>query len=72
MKDKNKTKAQLIDELIEMRQRVFELKSSESERTGEFAKSEARYRQLVENPLIGVWQADTKGRFVLSTNAWLR
>jgi len=64
MKDKNKTKVQLIDELLKMRQRVSELERSESERTKDLAKSGSHYRQLVENPLVGVWQADIKGRFV--------
>ncbi len=41
-----------------------ELEGMVEERTAELAKSEARYRQMVENPLVGVWQADIKGRFV--------
>ncbi|MCK5724504.1 MAG: PAS domain S-box protein, partial [Gammaproteobacteria bacterium] len=41
-----------------------ELERMVEERTAELAKSEARYRQMVENPLVGVWQADIKGRFV--------
>ncbi|GIX47810.1 MAG: hypothetical protein KatS3mg131_2021 [Candidatus Tectimicrobiota bacterium] len=28
------------------------------------ADSEARYRQLVENPLVGAWEADLEGRYV--------
>jgi hypothetical protein len=32
MKDKDKTKAQLINELIELRQRVAELEASEAKR----------------------------------------
>jgi len=30
----------------------------------QLAESEARYRQLVESPLVGIWQADAQGRFV--------
>jgi PAS domain S-box-containing protein len=41
-----------------------ELEGMVEERTAELAKSEARYRQMVENPLVGVWQTDIKGRFV--------
>ncbi len=41
-----------------------ELERMVEERTADLAKSEARYRQMVENPLVGVWQTDIKGRFV--------
>ena len=68
MKDEDKTKEQLIQELEKSRRRVSELESSESEHTRQLAKSEPLYRQLVENPLVGVWQADTKGHFVYINN----
>jgi len=45
-----------------------ELEGMVEERTADLAKSEARYRQMVENPLVGVWQADIKGRFVFISN----
>jgi len=64
MKNEDKTKEYLIQELVELRQRVTELGASGNKRNRELAKSEARYRQLVENPLVGVWQADIEGRFV--------
>jgi len=64
MKDADKTKEQLIHELLELRKQFAELKDSESKSSMELSKSEARYRQLVENPLVGVWQADTQARFV--------
>ncbi|MBW2333696.1 MAG: PAS domain S-box protein [Deltaproteobacteria bacterium] len=64
MKDADKTKEQLIPELVELRKQLAELKDSESKSSMELSKSEARYRQLVENPLVAVWQADTQGRFV--------
>jgi PAS domain S-box-containing protein len=68
MKDEDKTKGQLIQELEKSRQQVSELESSESEHTRQLAKSESLYRQLVENPLVGVWQADTQGHFVFINN----
>ena len=58
MKDADKTKGKLIHELVELRKQLAELKDSESKSSMELSKSEARYRQLVENPLVGVWQAD--------------
>ena len=64
MKDADKTKEQLIHELVELRKQLAELKDSESKSSMELSKSETRYRQLVENPLVGVWQADTQARFV--------
>jgi len=64
MKDAGKTKEQLIHELVELRKQFAELKDSESKSSMELSKSEGRYRQLVENPLVGVWHADTQARFV--------
>jgi len=64
MKDADKTKDQLIHELVELRKQLAELKDSESKSAMELSKSEARYRQLMENPMVGVWQADTQARFV--------
>jgi len=61
---KDEDKEQLIEELEKFRQRVSELESLEIEHTKGLAKSESLYRQLVENPLVGVWHADTQGRFV--------
>jgi len=64
MKDADKTKDQIIHELVELRKQLAELKDSESKSAMELSKSEERYRQLVENTLVGVWQADTQARFV--------
>jgi len=64
MKDAEKTKEQLIHELVERRKQLAELKDSESKSAMELSKSEIGYRQLMENPLVGVWQADTQARFV--------
>lgn len=40
-----------------------ELETLVTERTRQLAESEDRYRQLVESPLVGIWQADVEGRF---------
>jgi PAS domain S-box-containing protein len=50
VKDKDKTKEQLMSELVGMRQRIAELEASESERKWAEAlgESEARFRTLVE------------------------
>ncbi len=41
-----------------------ELEARVQERTCRLAESEARYRQLVESPLIGIYQADPEGRLL--------
>ncbi len=41
-----------------------ELELRVKERTRRLAESEARYRQLVESPLVGIYQADAEGRLV--------
>jgi PAS domain S-box-containing protein len=64
MKDGDKSKKQLINELVALRQWVAELEALKTEGNREAAKSEARYRQLVENSLVGFWQANREGRFV--------
>ena len=64
MKDENKTKGQLIYELKELREWISELEVLGNKASKDLAKSEALYRQLVENPLIGVWHVDPKGRLI--------
>jgi PAS domain S-box-containing protein len=57
MKDQDKTKEQLIDELAELRQRVAELEASEAERkqTEEALwESEAHFRILAEGSIQGI------------------
>ena len=64
MKDENKTKEQLINELRELRERISELEVLGNKASKDLVKSESLYRQLVENPLIGIWQVDPKGRLI--------
>jgi two-component system cell cycle sensor histidine kinase/response regulator CckA len=57
MKDEHKTKEQLINELVELRQRVAELEASEAERVQaeeELQENEEKYRTLVEHSLQGL------------------
>ena len=52
MKDQNKTRAQLLSELAELRQRVTELETAEAERKlaeEALRASEERLRRLVES-----------------------
>jgi len=59
MRDKDKTKAQLINELEELRQRVAELKASETERK----RAEALYRTLINRAPTAVYIAQ-EGKIV--------
>ncbi|MDH5769092.1 MAG: PAS domain S-box protein, partial [Nitrospirota bacterium] len=64
MKDENKTKKQLINELVELRQRIIELKKQETEhkRVEEaLQESEEKYRELVENLNDVIYSLDDKG-----------
>ena len=51
MRDEDKVREQLIDELVELRKRIAELEVSEAERKKKVVESEERYRILVENTL---------------------
>lgn len=58
MKDENKTKEQLINELAEMRQRIAELETSETKRKHmeqALRESEEKFRGLAEKSLVGIY-----------------
>ena len=65
MKARDKTKEQLISELRQLRQRVSELETSESNNLGKLQKSEEFNRTLVENIADRVFAKDTEGRYIL-------
>ncbi|MCX5813395.1 MAG: PAS domain S-box protein [Proteobacteria bacterium] len=67
MKDKDKTKTQLINELAVMHQRITELEKSETELKQEKEipwKSEEKYRALIEHASDAIIVADSKGNFL--------
>jgi PAS domain S-box-containing protein len=67
MKDKDKAKEQLINEVVELRQRVAELQAADAEwvRAEEEAlqESEERYRLLAEHVTDVIWTMDMDLRF---------
>jgi len=66
MKDERKTKDQLINELVELHQRVAELKTSEIERKKAelvLQENEKRWRLLTESISDVIWTADLQLNF---------
>ena len=64
MKDKDKTKKQLINELMELHQRIAELEKSEARymrAEEELRESEKRYKELWFNAPVAYHTLDTKG-----------
>ena len=75
MRDENRTKKQLINELSKLRQRITELKVVETElkRAKEsLTQSKHRYRTLVESVPHGVQENDTDGIITFSNPAHSR
>ena len=61
MKDENKTKVQLISELMELRQRITKLEALETEyKKGKesLGESQKRYRTFFEDSPISLWEED--------------
>jgi PAS domain S-box-containing protein len=66
MEDQDKTKEQLVNELVELRQRIADLEKLEvkRKRTEEaLRKSEERYRTILDNIEDGYFEVDTAGNF---------
>ncbi len=77
MKDEEKTKDQLVNELTELRQRIAELQKSEAEcKRAEEAlrQSEEKYKTLTENVNVGVYRntVGPKGKFMEANPAIVR
>jgi two-component system NtrC family sensor kinase len=86
MKDQNKTKQQLLTQVAELSQRVEELEAqvtrqsqavftdiAERERTeAALRKSEARYRRLFEDAVLGIFQSTPEGRVIAVNAAFAR
>jgi diguanylate cyclase (GGDEF)-like protein/PAS domain S-box-containing protein len=72
MKDNNKTKAILIEELAEMRQRIVQLEKSEKEHAKAdraLRESEQQFRTLVESNPHGVQKIDICGIILFANKA---
>ncbi len=74
-RDDDKTKEQIINELVELRQRAAELEKSENEcRCAEDAlrEAESKYRSIFENAVEGIFQTTLDGRFLTINPAFAR
>jgi len=73
MKDIDKSKGQLIDELAQMRQRIAELEASETEhkRPGETpTESKEPYQNIVEANPYGIQEIDASGIITYANPAY--
>jgi diguanylate cyclase (GGDEF)-like protein/PAS domain S-box-containing protein len=75
MKDERKTKRQLTDELILLRQQLTKLEESvKGQKRVEAALKQAEkgYRNIVENAVEGIYQTTPEGRFLMTNPAFSR
>ncbi len=75
MKDENKTRDQLIDEVMELRQRIAELEALEVEckRVEEELAKERNFLNIVlDNLPLDVFVKDTESRFILANASTMR
>ncbi|MEE9390804.1 MAG: PAS domain-containing protein [Candidatus Aminicenantaceae bacterium] len=74
MKDKDKTKEQLLDEMAKLRQKNAELEASESEHKWaeqELRESQERYKSLTEASPVGIFHSDSQGDFLYVNERWV-
>jgi hypothetical protein len=73
MKDKDKSKDQLVSELAALRQRVSELEASETGLGGAgdiLGLGEGWHRRLINATYEGVWVIDKEGKPSTPTGGW--
>ena len=74
MKDRDKTKEQLVSELAELRQRVAMLEALEAEfkRTGEGQRKAlaAQGDALIKTLPVGIFRTDVQGNYVYVNERW--
>src|SRR4030043_1134876 len=74
MKDEKKTKEQLLNESVELRQRIAELEKSEKQRNQaeeELRENKERYKELFDRSIYCVYVHDFEGRFIDANDAAL-
>ncbi len=75
MKDEDKTKEQLLNELVELRQRIAELETSETQHKQvkqTLREAEDKYRSLVDSSPDGITLTDLEGRIILCNHEMVR
>jgi len=82
MKDSSETKAELLAEIADLKQRIKKLEKSESRRKlaesrthaalAALRESEERFRTLYENAVLGIYRTTPQGRVILANPALLR
>jgi PAS domain S-box-containing protein len=73
MIDENKKKAELINEIKDLRQKVIESKNQETKCQKvpkSLGDSEEMFRWLCESSPMGIWYTDNDGRVLYTNNRW--